>query len=254
MQGILTIAKNTFRETIRDKVLYVILAFAVLIIISTIFFGSISLDQDIKVIKDLGLSGIFLFGIIIAIFVGTNLVHKELDKRTVFLIFSKPIPKYEFVLGKFLGIASTLFLVTFAMTAVFIGILALKKADLEPVLLEAIAWGYLEFLVIAAISIMFSALTSPIASTIYTICLFIIGHASNSLVYLISQTESKTWIAILKAIHYIIPNFEKFNIRNSAIVGIGISGEQILYTILYALAYMILALAIANFFLKKQEF
>lgn len=254
MNVILTIAKNTFRETIRDKILYVILAFAILIIISTIFFGSISLDQDIKVIKDLGLAGIFLFGIIIAIFVGTNLVHKELDKRTIFLIFSKPITKYEFVLGKFFGIALTLFLVTLAMAAVFLIILAIKKTAIELILVEALAWGYLELLIIAAISIMFSSLTSPIASTIYTICLFIIGHASNSFLYLIAQTDSAILAGILKTIHYIIPNFEKFNIRNSAIVGIGISGEQVLYTILYALVYIILALTIANFLLKKQEF
>ncbi len=254
MNAILTIAKNTFRETIRDKVLYVILAFAILIIVSTIFFGSISLDQDIKVIIDLGLAGIFLFGIIIAIFIGTNLVHKEMDKRTIFLIFSKPIAKYQFVLGKFLGIAATLLLVTVAMAGVFLILLLIKKANIELILIEAITWGYLELLVIAAISIMFSSLTSPIASTIYTICLFIIGHASNSFLYLIAQTDSKILAGILKTIHYIIPNFEKFNIRNSAIVGIGISGDQVLFTILYALVYIILALAIANFFLKKQEY
>ena len=130
MNAILTIAKNTFRETIRDKVLYVILAFAILIIVSTIFFGSISLDQDIKVIIDLGLAGIFLFGIIIAIFIGTNLVHKEIDKRTIFLIFSKPIAKYQFVLGKFLGIAATLLLVTVAMAGVFLILLLIKKANI----------------------------------------------------------------------------------------------------------------------------
>ena len=254
MTTILTIAKNTFRETIRDKVLYAILAFAILIITGTIFLGSISLDQDIKVIKDLGLAGIFLFGVIIAIFVGTTLVYKEIDRRTVFLIFSKPVAKYEFVLGKFLGIATTLFLVTFAMTTVFFAILILKKANIEPIILEAIAWGYLELLILAAISIMFSSFTSPIASTIYTLSLFIIGHASSAFLYLIATLQSKAMIVIVKIIHYVVPNFEKFNIRNSASLDIGISGDQILYTILYALAYIIITLAIANYFLKKQEF
>ncbi|MFC1656744.1 ABC transporter permease [Patescibacteria group bacterium] len=254
MNTIITIAKNTFRETIRDKVLYVILAFAILIIVSTIFFGSISLDQDTKVIIDLGLAGIFLFGIIIAIFIGTNLVHKELDKRTVFLIFSKPIAKYQFILGKFFGIALTLLLVTGAMAIVFFILLKLKNTNIDLILVEAIAWGYLELLIIAAISIMFSSLTSPIASTIYTISLFIIGHASSSFLYLIANTDSAILANVFKVIHYVIPNFEKFNIRNSAVVGLGISGDQVMFTILYAITYIVLALAIANFLLKKQEF
>lgn len=254
MKTIITLAKNTFRETIRDKVLYVILVFAVLLIISTIFFGSISLDQDVKVIKDLGLSGIFLFGVIIAIFVGTTLVHKEIDKKTVYLIFPKPVHKYEFVLGKFLGMATTLFLVTLLMSVVFFIILAIKNQPISAILIEAILWGYLELLVISAISILFSSLTSPIASTIYTICLFIIGHASSSFLYFMHTVESKTLLYLVKGVYYIFPNFEKFNIRNTAIVGVGIEGDQILYTILYASAYIIIALMIANYLLKKQEF
>jgi len=212
------------------------------------------LDQDIKVIIDLGLAGIFLFGVIIAVFIGTNLVHKELDKRTVFLIFSKPIAKYQFVLGKFLGIALTLLLVTGAMAGVFFILLTIKKTNIELILIEAITWGYLELLIIAAISIMFSSLTSPIASTIYTISLFIIGHTSSSFLYLIAQTDSVILANTLKVVHYVVPNFEKFNIRNSAVVGLGISGDQVVYTILYAITYIVLALAVANFLLKKQEF
>jgi hypothetical protein len=158
------------------------------------------------------------------------------------------------VLGKFLGIAFTLLLVTVAMTGVFLILLLAKKVSIDLILIEAIVWGYLELLIIAAISIMFSSLTSPIASTIYTICLFIIGHASNSFLYLISRTDSAILANTLKAVHYVVPNFEKFNIRNSAIVGLGISGEQVLFTILYAFTYIVLALAIANFLLKKQEF
>jgi len=254
MSTIITIAKNTFKETIRDRVLYVILAFAILLIISTIFFGSISLDQDAKIIKDLGLAGIFLFGVIIAIFVGTTLVHKEIDKRTVYLIFPKPVYKYEFVLGKFLGMAATLLLVTVLMSAVFFAILAIKRVSISIVLIEAIAWGYCELLILSAISILFSSLTSPIASTIYTICLFIIGHASTSLLYLMYTTNSKFLLYLVKGAYYIFPNFEKFNIRNSAIAGIGISGDQILFTILYGLAYIIIALMISNYLLKKQEF
>jgi ABC-type transport system involved in multi-copper enzyme maturation permease subunit len=254
MKTIISIAKNTFRETIRDRVLYVILVFALLLIVSTVFLGSISLDQDIKVIKDLGLAGIFIFGIIIAMFVGTSLVHKELDKRTVFLIFPKPVAKYQFVLGKFLGIATTLFWITLAMSIVFFIVLAFKKTTPDLILLEAISWGWLELLVIAAISIMFSALTSPIASTIYTISLFVIGHSLNSLQYLINQLEPGFLTGLLRFVYYLFPNFEKFNIRNSAIAGVGISGEQVAYTILYAVAYIVLTLAIANFLLKKQEY
>lgn len=254
MNTIVTIAKNTFKETIRDRVLYVILAFAILLIISTIFFGSISLDQDVKVIKDLGLAGIFLFGVIIAIFVGTTLVHKELDRRTIYLIFPKPVHKYEFVLGKFFGMAATLLLVTLLMSIVFFIILTIKKEPFSTILIEAIAWGYFELLILSAISILFSSLTSPIASTIYTISLFIIGHASTSLLYLINTTDSKVLLYLVKGAYYIFPNFEKFNIRNSAIAGVGISGDQILFTIIYGLAYIIIALMIANWLLKKQEF
>lgn len=253
MRNILAIAQNTFRETIRDRILYVIFVFATIMIIASILAGSISLDQDTKVIKDFGLASIFLFSILMAVFIGTSLVYKEFDKRTIFMLLSKPIKRNDVIIGKFFGLATTMLVMMSMMSVFFIALVRFKTGGWDFLLLEAIGYNYFEILIMIALTLMFSTFTAPIASAVYAILIFLIGHSSSTLMHIINSSTGFSKYS-LQAAYYLFPNLEKFNLRGSVVYGIGAGGEQTLWVILYTAIYSIFLLYLAISILKKQEF
>lgn len=253
MRNIIAIAQNTFRETIRDRILYVIFVFAALMIVGSILAGSISLDQDVRVIKDFGLASIFLFSILMAVFIGTSLVYKEFDKRTIFMLLSKPIKRRDVILGKFFGLAATMGVMMILMSVFFIGLVRYKTGGFDWMLLEAILFNYFEILVMIALTLMFSTFTAPIASAIYSLLLFVIGHSSSTLMQLIKTSHGISKI-LIEGAYYLFPNLEKFNLRGSVVYGVGATVPQTLWVIIYGGIYAILMLFIAISILKKQEF
>lgn len=253
MRNILAIAQNTFRETIRDRILYVILVFATLMIVASLLAGSISLDQDARVIKDFSLASIFLFSILMAVFLGTNLVYKEFDKRTIFMLLSKPIKRSDVIIGKFLGLAGTMLVMMSVMSVFFIAMIRYKTGGWDLITLQAIGFNYLEILIMIALTLMFSTFTAPIASAIYSLLIFVIGHSSSTIMHIIKNSNGISKYA-LEGAYYLFPNLEKFNLRNSVVYNIGASGEQALWVLLYTAFYTILLLYLGIFILKKQEF
>lgn len=254
MRNILAIAQNTFRESIRDRILYVIFVFAVLMLVASLLAGSISLDQDVKVIKDFGLASIFLFSTLMAVFIGTNLVYKEIDKRTIFLILSKPIKRSEFIVGKFAGLALTMLAIIAIMTIFFLALVRIKTGGWDPLLLEAIALNYIELLIIIALTITFSAFTAPLSSAVYAVLVFLIGHSMSTIWHIAISSSNVFLKYTLEGVYYIFPNLEKFNVRNTVSYGIGLSGEQALWSIGYALIYVVFLLFMAVVILRRQEF
>ncbi len=253
MRNILAIAQNTYRETIRDRILYVIFVFAALMIVGSILAGSISLDQDAKVIKDFGLASIFLFSILMAVFIGTNLVYKEFDKRTIFMLLSKPIKRNDVIVGKFFGLAGTMGVMMMLMSVFFMGLVRYKTGHFDFLLMEAIVFNYFEILLMIALTLMFSSFTSPIASAVYSLLLFVIGHSASTLMHIIKISSGFTKYS-LEVAYYIFPNLDKFNLRGSVVYGIGAGSTQTLWVIAYAAIYSIFLLMIAIAILKKQEF
>lgn len=253
MRNILAVLQNTYRETIRDRILYVIFVFAAVMILASILAGSISLDQDAKIIKDFGLASIFIFSILMSVFIGTNLVYKEFDKRTIFMLLSKPITRREVIVGKFLGLAATMLTMMTLMSVVFVALIRWKTGAWDFLVLEAIGFNYIEILIMIALTLMFSAFTAPIASAIYALLLFVIGHSSSTLMHII-KTSSGFSKYSLEAAYYLFPNLEKFNLRNSVTYGIGAGGEQTILVIIYAAIYVVFLLYLAISILKKQEF
>lgn len=252
MSNILTIAKNTFKETIRERILYGILAFALLFLISTIFFGSISLGEDIRVIKDFGLAGIYIFSIIITIFLGTSLIQKELEKKTIYIILSKPVSTLEFLLGKFFGLLASIKLNVILMTAVYLAIVAIKGGGFDYLSLFAILLLIFELSIFVAITILFSTFATPLAGAFYSIIVIYIGHSLSILKK--SAAKSSIFVQyITDAVYYIFPNLEKFNIRNSVVYGSMPNAGQIIYPIIYSIFFTIILLWLANIALKKQE-
>jgi len=252
MNNIISIAKNTFKETIRDKILYGILCFAVLFLASTTVFGSISLGEDVKVVKDFGLAGIYIFSIIIAIFLGTSLIYKELEKRTLYVILSKPVSVMQFILGKFLGLWSSVTLNVVLMTIVYLIIVYIKGGGIDYSALFANLLLIFELSIFVSLTIVFSTFTTPLAGTIYSIIILYIGHSMS----ILKQFTAKAGIFIkyfLDAIYYIFPNLEKFNFRNEVVHGTLPNSAQIIYPFIYSVLFSAVLLYLAVAALKKQE-
>lgn len=251
------IALNTFRETVRDRVLYAILVFALVATLAGLVFGSLSVDQDIRVLEDLGLFTITIFGGIISVFIGTNLVFKEIDRRTIFLIVTKPINRWEFVAGKFLGLALCIFVTNFAMGLFLIGITSLQMGSLShagPIML-ALAFIYAEMLLVIALATFFSTFATPLMSMVFTISLWICGHLSSSLLSLGKLSTQASVQMITQAIYYTIPDLASLTLLRSKLVDGGAIASSLLGTIVvYIVAYCILLIAGASLIAERKEF
>jgi Cu-processing system permease protein len=253
---IFTIAKNTIRETLRDRILLAA-CFLVLIIISfSVFIGSISIDQNIRMIIDFSLSAIYVLQIFVAIFIGSMLLYKEIDRKTFFLILPKPISMTSVILGKCAGLLATTALVSFISTLSLIAILFIKGQGFifAPAIILSIGMSLIESSVLILLSILFSSFTSPILSAIYTIGFFLIGHSGEFIRYLLATTESGFKQALLSGAYYVLPNLEKFNIRNDVVYGSIPDTRALLFSVIYGIAYTALLFLLARFTLSKKEY
>jgi ABC-type transport system involved in multi-copper enzyme maturation permease subunit len=253
MTQILAIARNTFLETIRDRILNAILVFAVVLIGSSLLLGQLSAGQDIKIIKDLGLASMGFFGTIIAVFVGTSLVHKELDKRTVFVVLTKPVSRSAFLVGKLLGLVGTLTVLVVAMGAAYLGLLAMLHVPLELGLFQAIGFSWLELIVLTALTMVFSTFSTPVLCMLYAFALYIIGHNAGTLKVL-SQNAGAGLKELLIAAYYVLPNLTTFDIKNQVVYGYAASPQQVAWTIAYAGIYAVMLFSVAVLIFRRREF
>lgn len=253
MRQVLAIARNTFRETIRDRILNTILVFAVVLIGASILLGQLSAGQDLKIIKDLGLASLGFFGVIIAVFVGTSLVHKELDKRTVFVVLTKPVSRSAFLVGKLLGLVATLTVLVVAMGAAYLGLLAALKVPLSVGLFQAIGFAWLELVVLTSLTMVFSTFSSPVLCMLYAFALYFIGHNANTL-KAIADKAGTGMKELVMAAYYMLPNLTHFDIKNQVVYGYAASTPQVLWTIAYASVYSLMLFSVAVLIFRRREF
>lgn len=239
------IASNTFREAVRDRVLYNLIAFAVLLSAAAIFIGQISIEIERLVVINLGLTAVSLFGVVIAIFVGIGLVSKEIEKRTLYTVLSRPVRRWEFIVGKFFGLAGTLVVNTFFMAIGVFGALlyvAHRFSGADTSILVALYFIILEFLIICALALLFSSFSSPLLSALFAFSLFVIGSFADDLRGFASLTHGLTrWIATGTA--YLVPNFSALNIISAVAHQQPIGWQLVLQNTLYALFYTAMALS-----------
>jgi ABC-type transport system involved in multi-copper enzyme maturation permease subunit len=242
---IASIAYNTFREAVRDRVLYNLIAFAVLLSAAAIFIGQISIEIERLVVVNLGLTAVSLFGVIIAIFVGIGLVSKEIEKRTLYTVLSRPVRRWEFIVGKFFGLAGTLVVNTFFMAIGVFGALlyvAHRFSGADFSILAALYFIILEFLIICALSLLFSSFSSPLLSAVFAFSLFVIGSFADDLRGFATLTHGLTrWIAT--GVAYLVPNFSSLNVISAVAHQQPIGWQLILQNTLYALFYTAMALS-----------
>jgi ABC-type transport system involved in multi-copper enzyme maturation permease subunit len=247
------VALNTYRETVRDKVLYNLVLFALLMIASSYVLGAISVYQEIKVIKDLGLASISVFGMVIAVFIGIGLVSKEIDKRTLYGILPKPISRSQFLLGKYLGLCLTLLVNVAVMTVGLYLLLFLMKDPFQPALLKAIYLIYLELALLVAVAILFSTFTSSILAGLFAGFIYVAGYFSSDLKNLESVVESAFLPPVMRVLYYLLPNFKDFDVKAAVVAGDPVPWSQLGWATAYAATYIALLLVASCWIFSKRN-
>lgn len=253
MMRIYAVAANTYREAIRDKVLYVLLFFAAATILSSKLLGYISVGEDQKVIVDISLTAISVFGALIAIFVGTNLVYKEIDKRTVYTILATPIWRFEFIVGKFLGLMALLAVVCAATGAVAGLYIVLSGGAVTPALAVAVLLIYMKLMLVTAVSILLSTVTSPILGALVVFSFYVFGHATGVLVDLPGTISNSTVKTILEWVYYVLPNLANFDIRSEVANRVPVDVGYIEWTALYGILWTGLFLVLAALAFERKD-
>jgi ABC-type transport system involved in multi-copper enzyme maturation permease subunit len=254
VKQVAAIAVNTFKETIRDRVLAVIVVFALMMIVGGLWLGSISLGEQGRMMKDFGLVAVTFFGLIVAVFVAAGLVHKEVEKRTVFVLFSKPVSRGAFITGKFLGLCATMAVVLAGMGAFLFLLVWAVAGDATGMILVAVLMIYVQLLAVMAVTIFFSTLGSAILASVLGICVFVAGQLSHNVLSLTRLgknviTEAFSWV-----VYVVIPNFSAVDVKAGVVGEDTLAWGQIALWTAYLLAYVVVALALAALVFRRKEF
>src|SRR5579864_2004289 len=250
------VALNTFREAVRDRVLYSLVFFALLMMAAAILVGQISIGIEDLVIVSLGLSAISVIGLLIAIFIGVGLVYKEMDKRTLYALLAKPVRRWEFLLGKFTGLVLTLAVNTAAMAAGLFLVLLVVKHSLvrgDSVVLVAVFLILLKLMLVVALAMLFSCFTSPLLAILFTGGIYVAGLFVSELRSLQVTNLTAQMQKFFAVISYILPNFGNYDVMGAAAHGRGIAGRLVIYNTLYTLLYCALVLAAASVIFSRKD-
>ncbi len=254
LKPIVVIALNTFRENLRDKILYNLLLFALLLIGASVTLGGLTIMEQKKIVLDIGLAAINLVGVIIAIFVGIGLVSKEIERRTVYTIMARPISRTQFILGKYGGLAFTLLLNMTVMLAAYLGTLWLNKVSIHAGLLQAVALIYVELLLVTAIALFFSTFSSATLSATLTLGLYVVGHLTTDLKALAEKSPQAVVKTLTTALYYVCPNLEALNIKGEAAAGLAMGASYLALVTAYGLLYAAVLVTGACFVFQRRDF
>lgn len=252
------IARNTFREALRDRVLYNLVLFVLILTGGAIYLGELSAGHEARIIVNMGLSAMLLFGAFIAIFVGVGLVYKEIERRTVYSIFSKPVGRGEFLVGKYLGLCLTLMVNSVVMGAGVSLALIYVEGGWGPLVMKiwpAVGLIYLELMIVTAVALFFSSFSSPALSALLTFFVFIIGHFSADLKIFAASMGSATARWFFTALYFLLPNLSNYSsFITPAAHGQTPSGSILLAQTAYAVVYITIILAGATLVFSRRNF
>ena len=260
-------ANAVFRESVRDRVPYSILVFSVLMIAASYLISQLTAGQDMKIIKDLGLASLSIFGLLIAVFIGVGLVTKEVEKRSVYGLLTKPLSRAEFLLGKYAGLVMTLGVNLSVMTVALYIVLfysnmmsseglrqSWEAPAVDPRLLVAIVLIFAELMLVTALALFFSTFTSPLWATLLTLGLWVAGHFNSDLRNFGQVVDSQPVIWLARVIYYVIPNLAPFDVKSEVVHGIHVSARHVLYTLGYAVLYIAVLLTGSVTIFGRRDF
>jgi len=256
MKCIAIVAWNTFREAVRDRVLYNLVLFAFLMMAAAIFVGQISIGIEGTVIISLGLTAISVIGLLIAVFLGVGLVSKEMEKRTLYAILAKPVRRWQFLLGKFGGLALTLAVNTLAMGAALILVLLYVKHSLQPSdagVLVAVYFIWLKLALVVALALLFSCFTSPLLAILFTAGLYVAGLFVEDMRTVHTAQMSEAFQSFLHRISYLLPNFQNFDVMGEVAHGRGVPLVLALQNTAYATIYCAMVIFAAILIFSRRN-
>ncbi len=267
MRPLALIALNVFRESVRDKVLYNLVAFAVLLMGASFLIGQLTAGQDVKIIKDLGLAATSVFGLFIAVFIGIGLVSKEVERRSIYALLAKPIERYHIVVGKYLGLLLTLTvnigIMTLAMYLVLGGMAWMagpsaaagwERPALDPQMLKAVLMTLVELAVVTAIAVFFSSFSTPLLSAALTFGIFVAGRFSADLLNFNQVVESPVVKAITQGLYWILPNLAQFDVRSQVVHGQPVGAGYLVLASGHGLLYAAALIVMAVFIFSRRDF
>jgi ABC-type transport system involved in multi-copper enzyme maturation permease subunit len=248
------LARNTFREAVRDKVLLTLLVIAFLVTAGARLIPSLAAGEEAKITKDLGLKSMTLFCVLIAVLVGGRLVYREIEKRTIFVILAKPVARWQFVLGKYLGLMLVLVTSVAIMTAWFALFMTLSRIPVQPQMLLQVLLLVFELAVITAIAVFFSTFVTPITSAVFTFAVYFTGTLSRSLLYWGTKDRPEVMQIASRFFYYLLPNLQNFDIAGSVVHGLPVNYPQVGLSMAYATVYVVAVLLVAALVFQRRNF
>jgi len=267
VRAIALVAGAMFRESVRDRVPYSMVVFAVLLIAASFLISQLTAGQDLKIIKDLGLAAISIFGVLIAVFIGIGLVSKEVERKSIYGLLAKPVTRSQFVLGKFGGLVLTLAVNLGAMTLAFYAVLAYMHVTspagvraawpapaVDPRLLIAVGLIFAELMVVTAVALFFSTFSSPLLATLLTLGLWVAGHFNADLRHFENVVDVPAITGLAKAAYYTLPNLAPFDVKAEVVHGFPVAVRHVVLTLLYAAVYVAALLTAAVAIFRRRDF
>ncbi len=252
---VFTIMANVFREVIRDRILYLVGLYALLMAMAVRLLPEVAAATETKILLDLGLAAMQVIGLVITVFLGTGLVNKEIEKRTVLVMIAKPISRLEFIVGKHLGLSAVLAVLVAVMTVVFLVIAVLAKAPFVlPNILVSSFFLWLQLSLLTAVAIAFSVFTSSLLATLLTFGVFLMGSFSANLVALGVQSKNPAIEAFTRNLYLVLPDLARLDLKNQAVYGKLPATDMLLGNAGYGLLYMVVLLMIASLIFSGREF
>ena len=253
MRAIRAIAINTFREAVRDRILYLFGGFAIVMVLSTKLFGLLTVGDETRIIKDIGLASMQFFSMLIAVMMSMLLVSREVESRTVFNILAKPVRRWQFLLGKYLGLVAIVAANLVLITAVLMAMVLIYSGEWDPMLLFAAAMTMLEMAVLAAFAIFFAVLTKPILGSLMTLAVFVVGHMSSDLWMLTQRLPGAFTRAIIAVVYYLVPNLERFDFKTEVVHDLPVPAAAVGWAVVYALAFAAVVLYLASLRFRSKD-
>jgi ABC-type transport system involved in multi-copper enzyme maturation permease subunit len=267
MRAVGLIAVSVFRESVRDKVLYNLVFFAILMMGASFLIGQITAGQDVKIIKDLGLAATSIFGLFIAVFIGIGLVSKEVERRSIYSLLSKPIERYQLVLGKYAGLVLTLAVNITVMALALFAVLAVMSSMTDPAIvkawerpavdlgmLKAVGLTFVELSIVTAIALFFSTFSTPMLSAALTFGLFVAGRFSTDLRNFNQVVEAPAAQALAQGLYWLLPNLAPFDVRAAVVHGQPVTAEYLALTTAYGAVYAGALVLAATLIFSRRDF
>jgi ABC-type transport system involved in multi-copper enzyme maturation permease subunit len=255
MRAIFTIALNTYRESIRSKILYSLLFFAVIVVLLSTFFGSVTIGDQSKVIKDFGLFATALFTVAFAVVAGGALLHKELNRKTIYNILSKPVTRWQFLVGKQLGLFMTTSVLAMLMAVGLMCYCYLFDGHFDFLILEAMFCIILQLLIVTAAAIFFSSIViTPLLSGLFTLAIFLAGRSTEYVLQLAELVKGDVPKAMVQATYTVLPHLDAIDISNIVVYGVPASSTHLLSSLVYSICYSGILLALGSLFFARRDF